>query len=179
MAELAHWLGSGSATVMLDLWKAFETVAPMVLLREAEALGYPMRLMAMLLKAYRQPRAIKAFGSFSKMVIAHQGNVAGCSHAATALVVLMTRAIKRAAAISPDIEIRLVVDDNTLQAAGKDQQTANELYQATYSYMSDLKELKMVVQPAKSGYVATSTVLVKFVEHSAQQSTSTMLSHAK
>ena len=48
-AEVAQVLQGGYVTVMLDQWKAFETVPPAVLMREAAALKYPLRLMAMLL----------------------------------------------------------------------------------------------------------------------------------
>ena len=91
-AEVAQLVGKGSITVMIDLWKAFETVTPAALLNEAAAVDYPLRLVGMLIMAYRQPRALKAYQSLSRTTIAHQGNLAGCSHATTCLIVLLYRA---------------------------------------------------------------------------------------
>ena len=42
-AEIAQLLDQGSVTVMLDLWKAFETVDPAALMYEAEQVQYPKR----------------------------------------------------------------------------------------------------------------------------------------
>ena len=81
MAEIAQLVGRGSISVMIDLWKAFETVAPEVLLQEAAAVGFPLRLMGMLLMVYREPRVLKAYQSYSEVTVAHQGNLAGCGHA--------------------------------------------------------------------------------------------------
>ena len=57
-----------------------------------------------------------------------------------------------------------MADDCAIQAIGHDEQEVKELYNATEAYMSDLKQLKMTVQPSKSGYFATSTVFTKLVE---------------
>ena len=94
-AEVAYLVGEGAVTIMLDMWKAFETINPSILMDEARAVGYPMRLAAMLLLSYREPRLIKAFGSVSVAVVSEQGNIAGCSHATTLLSVLFYRALRR------------------------------------------------------------------------------------
>ena len=74
----------------------------------------------MLIKAYRQPRAIKAFGSYSQLTIASQANVAGCSHATTGLCIMVMRALQRAAAIAPPVTLRTLVDDTTVQVIAQE-----------------------------------------------------------
>ena len=112
---MAQILDKGSISVMLDLWKAFETIAPEALLHEAEQVNFPMRLMGMLLLTYRQPRVLKAHQSLSVLTIAEQGNLAGCSHATTCLTVLLYRALKRASGLCRQVQPRAVVDDCCLQ----------------------------------------------------------------
>eukprot|EP00959_Pyramimonas_sp_CCMP1952_P065021 1357582-Pyramimonas_sp.AAC.1 len=63
--------------------------SPSVLMREARELGYPMRLLWMLLQLYQQPRRIKAHGSLSCSFVAFQGVLAGRAHA-TYLIYLLT-----------------------------------------------------------------------------------------
>ena len=46
-----------------------------------------MKFVWMCLCVYRHPRAIQAYGSLSELYTAHQGNVAGCTHATTLLLV--------------------------------------------------------------------------------------------
>ena len=161
-AEMAQILNEGSITVMIDLWKAFETVAPEALMNEAIAVGYPKRLMGMLILAYREPRVLKAFQSHSTMTVALQGNLAGCSHATTCLTVLLYRALRRASALHHrQVKPRALVDDCSLQWLAVEGAKVSELGEVVSCFFSDLKNLKMIVQPSKSGYVATTTVLAK------------------
>eukprot|EP00959_Pyramimonas_sp_CCMP1952_P368091 7710670-Pyramimonas_sp.AAC.1 len=62
------------------------------LLKEAEALHFPMRLAWMLVDLYRQPRRLRAFGSLSLQFCSHQGILAGCNHATGMLFLLTLRA---------------------------------------------------------------------------------------
>ena len=87
-ADIAQILDKGSITIMLDLWKAFETVPPEALMSEAERVGCPRRLMGMFMLSYREPGVLNAHQSCSAITVAHHGNLAGCSHAATCLSVL-------------------------------------------------------------------------------------------
>ncbi|CAK0905763.1 unnamed protein product, partial [Prorocentrum cordatum] len=72
-SEVAVLRGQFSATVLLDLTKAFDMVRPSQLFREGCLLGYPPRMLYMLLKMYAQPRSLKGYGTFSDMVQVDQG----------------------------------------------------------------------------------------------------------
>ena len=63
---MAVRLGESSVTILLDLWKCYEIIAPEVVMGEVCALGYPTRLAWMALMIYGAPGVIKAFGSISK-----------------------------------------------------------------------------------------------------------------
>eukprot|EP00959_Pyramimonas_sp_CCMP1952_P321323 6724018-Pyramimonas_sp.AAC.1 len=58
--------GQFSATVLLDLTKAFNLVRPSQLFREGIALGCQSKVMFMLLRMYRLPRRLKGYGTFSE-----------------------------------------------------------------------------------------------------------------
>ncbi|CAK0840937.1 unnamed protein product, partial [Prorocentrum cordatum] len=73
--ETARALGLTSITVLIDVWKAFEMVAPTVLMAEAAALDLPLRLTWMLICVYTQPRFLLAHGSASRMVSTTQSIV--------------------------------------------------------------------------------------------------------
>ncbi|CAK0882019.1 unnamed protein product [Prorocentrum cordatum] len=64
-------------TLMVDLLKCFEMVAPEVLVREAMEVNFPPRLVWLLIQLYRQPRVVRAHGSNSEFFISFQGIVAG------------------------------------------------------------------------------------------------------
>ncbi|CAK0805455.1 unnamed protein product, partial [Prorocentrum cordatum] len=112
--EQARLGGWDSAQAALDLWKAYEMVAPEAQLVEARALGFPLGLAWMLLSTYRQPRTLAAFNTTSDLFVAWQGNIAGCGHANSLLLVLTLRALQRAHSIAPSVTPRGLVDDVTL-----------------------------------------------------------------
>ncbi|CAK0862105.1 unnamed protein product, partial [Prorocentrum cordatum] len=84
--EQARLGGSDSAQVALDLWKAYELVAPEAQLVDARAPGSPLRLAWVLLSTYRQPRTLAAFNTTSDLFVAWQGKIAGCGHANSLLL---------------------------------------------------------------------------------------------
>ncbi|CAK0837890.1 unnamed protein product, partial [Prorocentrum cordatum] len=152
-AKLGGW---DSAQAALGLWKAYEVVAPEAQLAEARALGFPMRLIWMLLSTYRQPRVLAAFGTTSDPFVARQGNIAGCGHANSLLMVLTLRALRKAHALAPSVTPRGLVDDATLDWSGSKEADDDSLVTAPSSFSADMVELKLVMQPQKSGSLASS-----------------------
>eukprot|EP00959_Pyramimonas_sp_CCMP1952_P408235 8555701-Pyramimonas_sp.AAC.1 len=57
--EVGSLIGNHICTIFLDMAKCFDMVSPHALMREARELGYPMRLLWMLLQLCQQPRRIK------------------------------------------------------------------------------------------------------------------------
>eukprot|EP00959_Pyramimonas_sp_CCMP1952_P201863 4220927-Pyramimonas_sp.AAC.1 len=76
-AEVAALLNEHSVTAMIDMWKY-----------------------------YSMPRAVKARGSLSDMIVVRQGILPGCTHATTLLTVLMTRTLQRVKMVHPTIHPR-------------------------------------------------------------------------
>ena len=69
------------AGVIRDLWKAYEVVHWVVLVYEAKAMHFPLKILKMALLAYAAPRRIRLGGSLSKEVVVFQSITAGCSMA--------------------------------------------------------------------------------------------------
>eukprot|EP00959_Pyramimonas_sp_CCMP1952_P232979 4869157-Pyramimonas_sp.AAC.1 len=66
---------------MIDMWKCFDTAMVAELISEARAAKYPLRLLWQLVAYYAMPRAVKAYGSLSDMIVVRQGILPGCTHA--------------------------------------------------------------------------------------------------
>ena len=69
--DMARAQGMSTATVMIDAVKCFEMVRWQPLLDEAREVGYPMRLVYMLLASYEQPRLLQAYDSVSDYQFQH------------------------------------------------------------------------------------------------------------
>ena len=67
-AEVANATGARYAQVLLDLVKAFERIPDRILLREADRLGYPLRLLGLAIATYKLPRVIRVGESVSDLV---------------------------------------------------------------------------------------------------------------
>eukprot|EP00959_Pyramimonas_sp_CCMP1952_P006642 138618-Pyramimonas_sp.AAC.1 len=63
MTEMSKLLGEHSPTVMMDMWKCFDTVNVSSRFSAAREVGYLLRLLWQLVTSYKMPRAVKAFGS--------------------------------------------------------------------------------------------------------------------
>ena len=129
--EIARYMGEHSVTVMIDLWKCYELVAPECLMQQAAELGFPLRLAWMCVQLYAQPRAIQAFGSVSQLCTTSQGIIAGCSHATTLLMVLTTKAVQRVKDVASSVRPRALVDDITLHWTSSSLSKCVELRRAT------------------------------------------------
>ena len=117
--------------------------------------------MGLLIMSYREPRVLKANGSCSKTTVAHQGNLAGCAHATTCLSVMLYRALRRVSALNSYIRPRGLVDDVSLQWVATNGAKIDELQTGVKQFFDDVKELNLVLQTSKSGFIATTQRLVR------------------
>ncbi|CAK0876423.1 unnamed protein product, partial [Prorocentrum cordatum] len=132
-------------------------VVPEAQMKEAKALHFPLRRAWMLLASYRQPRSVAAFGAVSTSVVAWQGNIAGLGRASSLLLLLLTlRALQRARAIAPTVTPRGLVDDVTLDWQGPEDESGGELAKALGHFTDSMENLKLALQPEKSGHLASS-----------------------
>ncbi|CAK0813503.1 unnamed protein product, partial [Prorocentrum cordatum] len=153
-SEVAVLRGQFSATVLLDLTKAFDMARPSQLFREGCLLGYPPRMLYMLLKMHAQPRSLKGYGTFSDMVQVDQGILAGCTHAVCMLECLTLRAILRLRDNYAGVVPRALVDDVSVQYVGPDPKGILALDLAVRIFQEDSRVLGSCVNDKKSGLVA-------------------------
>ncbi|CAK0881610.1 unnamed protein product, partial [Prorocentrum cordatum] len=122
----------------------------------ARELGYPMRLLWMLLQLYQQPRCIKAYGSLSSSSVAFQGVLAGCTHATYLTYLLTCRVLQRASGVAPTIKPRSLVDVIGLQMVSPDLGDVKLLLSTAMVLTAEARDLGLILQPAKSAVVAGS-----------------------
>lgn len=94
---------------LLDLVKAFDKVPLWLLVREAVALGYPVKLLRLSIVAYQLKRVIRVGSVVSRMVMAVTGITAGSGFDTTEMRLVMIRVIGRALSLFPTISPTLFV----------------------------------------------------------------------
>ena len=112
--EVATLQGGAAMDIFFDLWKCYEMVVGDTLLQEASATEFPARLCIMAILCYQLPRALLVMGSFSALVEAFQGILAGCSLAPTLLRVILLRASRSTQLCYPRVKLRVLLDDAAL-----------------------------------------------------------------
>ena len=150
-AEIAHLLGEHSVTIMIDLWKCFETIPPAKILEQAMLLNFTMKLAWMCIQVYYQPRTIQAYGSYSQPYASARGIVSGCSHATTLLVALSCSAVQRARMAGPTVQPRALVDDITLHWVGAKLARCVALRRIPTQYVQELQDLKTLTSQCSVG----------------------------
>ena len=154
--EVGDLLEEHTATILLDMSKCFEMVRHDSLIIEARELGYPLRLLWMLLQLYCQPRRIRAYGSWSRPYLAKQGIIAGCTHATYLLYLLLYRTLKRASTLCPSVTPRALVDDVGLQLVSTEPTDLLRLGMVATSFASWALERGLVLNTGKSALVVGS-----------------------
>ena len=150
------------------MFKCYECVIAFKLLAEARALGYPLRMIWMVISSYRCPRLVQAFGSLSRSVVSYQGILAGCGHANTMMHLLLHRIIVRFSRFYPTITPRVLMDDASFQWVSKRIDLADILLAAVRWFSHQVFKLGLVLQVSKSGFVATAARASSRVSSSAR-----------
>ena len=99
------------AQALLDLVKAFELVPLWLLLREAIALGYPLKILRLSMATYLLERVIRIGKVISKSVWAIRGITAGSGFATTEMRVILIRIVDKTCKLYPMVTPTLFVDD--------------------------------------------------------------------
>ena len=141
---------------LLDLIKAFDKVPRWLLVREAVALGYPLKLLRLSIATYQLRRVIQVGKVVSKVVWAITGITAGSGFATTEMRLVMIRVIDRALTFSPTIKPTLFVDD-LAAAVCAPAKHAIELMGGFIEYIADfIAETKQALSTTKSNLTASS-----------------------
>ena len=89
------------AQALLDLVKAFDRVPLELLVEEAVALEYPLRILRLSIATYKMERVIRIGNVVSKSVWAFRGITAGSGFATTEMRLIMIRVVDRACKLHP------------------------------------------------------------------------------
>ena len=109
------------AQALLDLVKAFAMVPLWLLVNDAIALGYPLKILRLSIATYLLERVIRIGSVISKIVWAFRGITDGSGFATTDMRLIMLRTVDKSCRLYPLIEPTLFVDD---LAAGTSSSTA-------------------------------------------------------
>ena len=127
----------GAATVVCDGSKFYEHVEHGLLLANARATGYPLRVLRLNLAMRGAERRCSLSGHFSGAVRADRSIGAGCSHAqCLARLATIISYNKVVASISPGDELKVVVDDAPGQILGPVARIAGRVVR----FMQDLRQ---------------------------------------
>lgn len=117
-AEVARAMQAAYGQALLDLVKAFERRPHALLLREAEALGYPLWLFRLALTTYRLELVLRVGQAASAAVIATRGITAGSGSATIEMRLAIIRIVDKAATMSPANSLTLFVDGLGIEPTG-------------------------------------------------------------
>ena len=115
------------AQALLDLVKAFDRIPLWLLVREAVALGYPLRLLRLSIAAYKLERVVRIGGVVSHTVTAWRGITAGSGFATTEMRIVMIRVIDAATMLYPRVTPTLFVDDLAAEMTGQSSHVVDQL----------------------------------------------------
>ena len=106
------------AQALLDLVKAFDRIPLWLLVREAVALGYPLKVLRLSIAVYKMTRVIRIGGVVSHSVRALRGITAGSGFATSEMRLIMMRAVDAAVKQFPRVNPTLFVDDLAADVTG-------------------------------------------------------------
>ncbi len=140
-----------------DLASFFETVDREVLMREAEALNYPLPILRAALSTYSAARMLTLQGRVTRELHPTVGVIAGCSLAMSLTKLLYLRTLDAVVArLPPNVVLDVHVDDMTLSAVGPPHQVISDLTAARADLVEAMKELGCAFAADKTAVTATS-----------------------
>ena len=120
-----------------------------LLVLQAIALGYNLRLLRLSLAGYRLPRALMIDGVCSRTVVASRGITAGAGHAVVELRLLLSDLWDAVRAAHPSVCITVFVDDTGLEASGSARHVAQALPAATIMVAEGIEARRMCLSGTK------------------------------
>jgi hypothetical protein len=162
-AAFAHDSGGAAAEVAVDVCKAFENVRHELLLREAEALGYPWAPLLMALDMYSWARRLVFRGCVAGSLFPTRGIGAGSAFATRELFVVMSATLARLHAQYSTVYWNVQVDDISATVPGRSEAEvtlrAVEVFRAVRTGLADgcglpLSDGKTTVVATSSGLAA-------------------------
>jgi hypothetical protein len=149
--------------IMLDLQKAFEHVPHAHLIQAGRMASYPMHLLASSLIAHLWPRWLQYKNAVSEPIFPSRGTAAGSTTATYELWLSLRPCLLRLAAVSPNVQPALCVDDLSLhvQHENEDEALALAMLAADVARQAIQQELGMQFAGDKGCVVASTSSLAR------------------
>ena len=139
--EAVHELGLVSASVLLDLIKAFECVRLDVVWRTALKKGFPMAVLRLALRAYCNARRLVYRGIVGEPIVSGNAILAGGGLATDMLALLLHDTLELLRVEIPRVHLFVVVDDVTIRVEGKTSAVAHDLIRLTSVCIHQLEQV--------------------------------------
>ena len=130
MAAFCGRHGMAAASILADLLKFYELVSHDALRREAEAVGFNLRLLRALCVIYSSPRIALAGGCASEPFAVGGTIAAGCSCATGLAKVMLIGLLRLVRGSSPLVTVKNIVDDVGIMCYGTPERAARDLSRA-------------------------------------------------
>ncbi len=148
--------GDQAGVVADDLSAFFETINREALMREAEALGFPIPILRGALAAYAAARMITLQGRVSREVYPTVGVIAGRSLSMALTKVFYLRALDTLVSkLPPNVLLDVHVDDVTLSSIGTPRDVVRSLARARADMITIVTELGCRIAPDKTAVTGT------------------------
>ena len=148
-----------TATVLLDLKKAFELVRHHHLIQAAIESNFPLWILKLLISMYRMPRVLDMQGVASDVIRAEQTIVPGCHFATVMLQLLLLGPLRQVQSSFRCVMLSVNVDDFALQRNGTASRVLKEVSGASKMLCRLLKEVDMRLAVDKGRVISNSIAL--------------------
>ena len=163
-AEAASYESAVHAAGLLDIEKAFERIPHDILVREARAREYPLRLLKLSLSSYRVARIVGVGGVFSKKIYPKRGIVAGSGFATRELRALVIGVFDQIKKVCLSIRLTVYVDDATIECTGTERTVVSDMVDAIERTCKGLAEIGFTMSASKNVVLATRPCVGKQVQ---------------
>ncbi len=163
--EAAVAEGRESAVLLDNLENFFEAIDREVLVREAQALDFPLALLRASLAAYIGPRMLTLDGRAAKELYARNGIVPGCTFATSFVKLFYLRRLDAfVAQLPPDVDVDKYIDDLAISAAGVSDELIAKITAAREAARVALtSDLGCRIAESKSRVVASSSRVARAI----------------
>ena len=162
--EYAEASGRAAGSVLLDLVKAYELVRHRLCARKCRDMGIPLHYARWCLLTYAGPRVLKLEGVCSPVYRVSTSIVAGCAGATTLLRAILLRSCDAVVSLCPEVRLKVVVDDISLQAIGSASDVSINLSRATDIIAEKLEtDVQATLSRSKSIVIASSAALERSI----------------
>jgi len=156
--ELAYYQSRLAATVLMDLYKAYETMKHAAVIRAARKYQYPLWALRYILATYRMERALTVGPAHTKAIKVCGTVVAGESNATTMLRLLLIGPCDEVVQYHPNVHLAVLVDDLQIQKIGDtEKEVDDELHEAEEDLTQGLVQICEMKPADEKRQLVTST----------------------